>query len=375
MKHCKVRGKCCKDGTCKRGFPRHVLRDRNGHLQRDKYRVRVVCLGVAAELKMKCSGRRNMLGSVVGKRRCPWFANTNALFAHVFRSNTNVQVNYRLPLTAATHDQDCHRKACYTEGNSRKLLVIAQKAMQTMSGYFGGYISKKQKMGKFELRKSIGALPLLEEKLKKRDLKTGSGQLAHVCNRMFTALESKGILRSAPEEFMLSERYRPGDELAAEFIRTFRHQFFHGAAYLARYDSLKKKDETFEVRQMLPKAGRSVNVADEVLLYGLRPLDPRLQFLSPWQFVQHWKVHKLRPPSVLYTLTCWVKKPEAGSSQVLVAGEHYMLNEDRLKEEWEHWIVFLERVDIKDVALRHNSKQLRHSVILVARTRPVLARH
>ena len=50
---------------------------------------------------------------------------------------------------------------------------------------------------------------------------------------------------------------------------------------------------------------------------------------------------------MLYTLTCWVKKPEAGSSQVLVAGEHYMLNEDRLKEEWEHWIVFPERVDIR----------------------------
>ena len=43
--------------------------------------------------------------------------------------------------------------------------MIAQKAMKQMTGYFGGYISKRQKMGKFELKKSIGALPLLKEKL------------------------------------------------------------------------------------------------------------------------------------------------------------------------------------------------------------------
>ena len=85
---------------------------------------------------------------------------------------------------------------------------------------------------------------------------------------------------------MLSSRYHPGDELLAELIRTFRHQFFYGAAYLARYDSLKKNNETMQVRQVLPKAGQSVNVTDEVALYGLRPPDARLQYLSPWQFVQ-----------------------------------------------------------------------------------------
>ena len=65
--------------------------------------------GVAAELQLKCSGRRNMLGSIIGKRRCSWFAPTSALMAHVFRSNTNLQLNYRLPITAETHDCDCKR--------------------------------------------------------------------------------------------------------------------------------------------------------------------------------------------------------------------------------------------------------------------------
>ena len=73
--------------------------------------------------------------------------------------------------------------------------------MKQMTGYFGGYISKKQKMGRFELKKSIGALPLMEEKLKGRNLSSSSAQLAHVTNRCFTVLESKGILRTATEEF------------------------------------------------------------------------------------------------------------------------------------------------------------------------------
>ena len=120
-------------------------------------------------------------------------------------------------------------QSCIADDNIRKLLKVAQRAMQVMSGYFGGYISKRQKLGKFELRKSIGALPLLRQKLEHRQLKTGSGQLAHVCTRMFTALEGKGILRVSTEEFLLSSRYNPTDPLAAEFVRTFREQIFHGA--------------------------------------------------------------------------------------------------------------------------------------------------
>ena len=79
-----------------------------------------------------------------------------------------------------------------------------------MTGYFGGYISKKQKIGQYELKKSVAALPLLksklEHKMEKGEIKSGSGLLAHVANRMFTALESKGIRRVATEEFLLASR-------------------------------------------------------------------------------------------------------------------------------------------------------------------------
>ena len=138
-KYCSIRGKKCPGGQCKRGFPRRVLKDKKGKLRQEKYRMRIVCRGVAAELGLRCSGRRNMLGAVLGKRRCQWFSGTSALLAHVFRSNTNIQTNYRIPLTAATHDRDCKRTTCFTEANFRQLLLVAQKA--NMCGCTGTFIN------------------------------------------------------------------------------------------------------------------------------------------------------------------------------------------------------------------------------------------
>lgn len=229
-KYCQPKGRKTKQRICKSGFPMHVCCNRQGQLDHRKYRVRVVCKGVAAEMKMKWSGRRNMMGMMLGRRRSTYFSCTSALLSHVFRSNTNVQTNYRVPITEFTHDADCKRKSCVAPANSRKVLRIAQNAMKAMTGYFGGYISKHQKVGRFELKKSIGALPLTQAKLENKPKQSASSQLAHVVNRTFSVLESKGILRTAPEEFMLASRYHPGDELAAEFIRTFRHNFFHGQA-------------------------------------------------------------------------------------------------------------------------------------------------
>ena len=83
-------------------------------------------------------------------------------------------------------------------------------------------------MGQFVLRASVKALPLMSKKLRERKFKRSSAQLAHVVNRMFTTLETKGILRTAPEEFMLTSLYKANDALTAEFFRTCRHEFFFG---------------------------------------------------------------------------------------------------------------------------------------------------
>ena len=76
MRYCqsKRRGK---SGCCKGGFPKKVLRDNaTGKIRKSRYRVRIVCEGVAKELDISTKGRRNMLGALVGRRQCGWFSGT-----------------------------------------------------------------------------------------------------------------------------------------------------------------------------------------------------------------------------------------------------------------------------------------------------------
>ena len=122
-----------------------------------------------------------------------------------------------MPLLETTHDPDCTSEKCLSNKVQRRLFLIGQRASKQMMGYFGGYISKRQKIGRFELKESIAAQPYFRQKLKHKK-HNESKQLALVCNRMFSHLEGRGILRSGVEETLLSAEYNKADPLAAEFI-------------------------------------------------------------------------------------------------------------------------------------------------------------
>ena len=95
-------------------------------------------------------------------------------------------------------------------------------------------------------------------------------------NRMFITLEGKGILRACTEEFMLASRYKPHDELAAEFIRTFRHRAFRGKFYIDRYENMQGLDSHHSMNLLLPKDGRKSIAHAEQDFYGLRSSDPNV---------------------------------------------------------------------------------------------------
>ena len=312
-----------------------------------------------------------------GRRRCEYFSATSALLAHVFRSNTNLQCNYRLPITALTHDRDCRKESCISELGSRRLVIIAQRAMKQMTGYFGGYISKKQKMGRFELKKSASALPLMDEKLKGRNLTSGSAQLAHITNRCFSVLESKGILRTATEEFLLASRFKPRDELAAEFIRTFRHTFFHGKYFVDRYDAAKRGDTLVKMTIRIPKAGAKRVVTDHVAIYGFRSTHPDMFFLSPWEFVQWFKPHALEAPRANYRLTKWMPGRGPNSSARKDKWTDYALDEDFVRddvyiESSSHLYAFEHVVSCEPHISKAQYTKFRNAWVLIKRNRPVV---
>ena len=81
-------------------------------------------------------------------------------------------------------------------------------------------------------------------------------QLAHTVNRMFTTLESKGIVRTATQEFHPAADHNEKDNLSAEFIRTCKHADFHGAQFLQFADVALEGKQQVEGK-LLPQSRAS----------------------------------------------------------------------------------------------------------------------
>ena len=145
-------------------------------------------------------GRRNALGSILSRRRCPWLSGTAAAFAVVFRHNTHTAPNYRVPLLPSTHDEDC-KADCLERLTLKRMIASAQRAQRNTTGYYTGYIQKRQPVGRFELRQAALNLRYLAQTIRNR---SNPQQFHHVANRMLGDLEYRGHVRPATEEFNLA---------------------------------------------------------------------------------------------------------------------------------------------------------------------------
>ena len=96
--------------------------------------------------------------------------------------------------------------------------------------------------------------------------------------------------------------YQASDPLAAEFSRTFQHANFPGKAFLDRYEALDNHKEV-TMAAALPKMGHAWGMRDIVTLYGWRSSHADVYFLSPWEFVQWWK---LRLGNCLHQITPYI---------------------------------------------------------------------
>ena len=81
-----------------------------------------------------------------------------------------------------------------------KMIACAQRAMRNTTGYYSGYICKKQPIGKFELKQAALNLRHLAHKISQR---SPAQQYHHVANRMLGDLECRGRIS------FLSETYSP----------------------------------------------------------------------------------------------------------------------------------------------------------------------
>jgi hypothetical protein len=225
-----IRGCRSKKGThqCKAKFP---LTKRLGLIPK------VVCPGNCRKHDLRVSGRRNALGTILGKRRSEWFSGTMRGLAAGFRTNTHTAPNWRVPLLRETHDAAC-RLECWKKASVQKLTAIAQRAQRNTTGYFSGYIAKRQAVGKFELKQATLNMQYLVDVIQN---KSNKEQYHRVANRMLGDLEFRGHARPSTEETNLSANSHPQDVTAAEFIRTYMTQSFAGNQLLNREKHEKKK--------------------------------------------------------------------------------------------------------------------------------------
>ena len=196
-----------------------------------------------------------------------------------------------------THDPECVR-GCVGKVTDKKLCVIAQKAMRQATGYFSGYICKRQPVGRFELRQAGRNLPLLQPKLLSQ--KNVAGQLAQVVNRMFCTFETRGKLRTAAEEHNLAANSVEEDKMNAEFICLFVQAKLSGYDLLNRLEHEEGNESANEYIYLRSKKIPHPDGAEEYRwynfadVYGFRPPLEILFYLSPWEFTQWFHKQRLR---------------------------------------------------------------------------------
>jgi hypothetical protein len=336
-----------RDDVCKQDFPRKL----------NLVGPMVICAGIARKYGYKCKGRRNVLSLILSRRQCHWLNGTTGAFAVAFRSNTDIKPNYRIPLTAATHEPDCEYDCLGTQSkndsSARRLCIVAARAMKQMTGYFCGYTCKRQPVGRFQMKTARRMLPKLTAKLA---LMNSSSQKAHLVNKLYNILEGRGKLRTGAEEFNLAANARRADESFAEFFSTYVPWFLNCNELLARLEKETAANDASESRQMQFKKrprDRDTVFYNFPEMYGYRPPEERLLYLSPFEFLMWWEPCSLQAPPMpwdadkqaakgqdVYRLTKWILSVAdlavRGSDPNFkpIAGEDYEVDAAYIHTQW-----------------------------------------
>ena len=170
--------------------------------------------------------------------------------------------------------------------------------------YFTGYLQKPQPLGRKELQQAAKHLSYLDITPEKG---AEAKHYRKVLHRVCGDLEFRCSVRPLTEEVMLAGFWDGDEPTSAECIRSFAVIPFVGSEWIAQYDKAK------EVRHRVkPTHHRQAHLKSSDL-YGWRGQDPRLRYLSPWEFTALWEVQRLQPPS---DLSEWLprmrRRPRAG---------------------------------------------------------------
>ena len=200
--------------------------------------------------------------------------------------------------------------------------------------------------------------------------------------RIISDFYAKGIVRGAVECTNLCIHACNNDVTAAETMKSSRDRIFAGGAFLSRVECANGLGNTCASRTYPEVDARNpmkkkVTTKSLDIMYGLRGANPRVFFLSPFEFTRHWEVRLLRYPRSIdeedeeleglhASLTPAGRKKLGATKKQrevdLIAGEDYIVKQVE-DEETSDWLPF------PDCPA---TRSFRHEWIMVANHRPVV---
>ena len=285
LDHCKTKGK---ENECKSHFPRTTWLIRC---------AAVMCRGLLQQMGRPCQGRKNMLGSLHGPMNEPNINGSHPAMLATQQCNSDVQLPYRLPVTAATHSDLCPLKeACLQTYDSKDVVRACQLAQDAQAGYACDYQCKRQPCGCNEVRECCLGMKKLRQSLQHQPIAYAGKRYM---GRLLCHAYNNGIVRSAVETRNLRTYSRDHDVTFAESFRTCSTTFFAGVQYLQLVEGCTadvNKIMHFERDLRDPERPRLTS-KNAALFYGHRPMNRTdLLYLSPYEFTLDWEPHLLKYP-------------------------------------------------------------------------------
>ena len=189
-------------------------------------------------------------------------------FTLMLFGNSHTAVNFRVPLTAASHDAECAR-GCLADTLLRKLQRAMAQAARRSTRYFTGYLQKPQPLGRKELQNAAKQLHFLETAA----ADDPAAQQRKVAHRVLGDLEFRCSTRPMTEEFMLAGFATSTEPTSAECIRSFPVAPFVGTEWLSILDNFT------ETRQRVKPSKPNSSTIKFSEVYGWRGTDPRVLFV------------------------------------------------------------------------------------------------
>ena len=289
------RQKADKPGACKSEFPRTAWLSDKGD---------VLCPCKAEGFGVSTQGRKNRLGALHGPYGNEWLNCCHpALLAALRGVNVDVQLPYRLPFGC---DQ-CGK--AMSKQQQREIIRAVQRAQDAQTGYCADYCAKNQPMAFHEIKEFQKGHQHLHSKHQQEPIdKLAKRHLT----RFLSDAYCKGIVRGQVECCNLRAHSKAGNVVAAERITTAAFCSFPGRNFLQTVNTAFAEAEEWTAGKKYVWTGkgsaeqRQLHEMDPAQVYGHRPKQDDVWFLSPYEFTMYWDCLPLKMPQ---TRMEWMQQP------------------------------------------------------------------